>query len=211
MLPEIRYVVAIVLLCLAAQHTSAYGRDQSDNVLPPFGHTVFCLQYPLECRQSPARAEFHVTRERLDELWDVNNRINRDIQPVERQTDATTDQWVIDPPRGDCGDYAVTKRHLLLQKGWPAERLLLTEVELADGQHHLILLVRTATTAWVLDNLRPDVPEVSQVRGEYIWVKIETPENPKAWTRSFRILETPPPVTRRAPPLLTNASLTGTK
>jgi predicted transglutaminase-like cysteine proteinase len=187
MLPDIRYVIAIALLSLTVQDTIAFGRDRSDKVLPPFGHTHFCLLYPIECRQTPSRREFRVTREKLDELEAVNNSVNQEIQPAERQPDGN-DRWLIDPPSGDCTDYAVTKRHVLLQKGWPAERLLLAEVELANGEHHLILLVRTTTTAWVLDNLRSDVPEINQVRGDYIWVKIETPENPKSWTRSFRIL-----------------------
>ncbi len=198
MLPDVRCVIAIVLLSLTGQAGGAYGRDRtdgdqsdrarpSDNVLPPFGHTVFCLQYPLECKRTPSRRDFRITRERLDELEDVNNSVNDEIQPVARGDNATA-QWSIDPPSGECGDYAVTKRHVLLQKGWPAERLLLAEVVLATGQHHLVLLVRTTTTSWVLDNLRSEVPEVSQVRGNYIWIRIETPENPKSWTRAFRVL-----------------------
>ena len=193
---------------------------RSDNVLPPFGHTLFCLQYPLECQRTPSRKDFRVTQERLDELSDVNNSVNQEIQPVARQSD-TTDQWSIDPPSGECGDYAVTKRHVLLQTGWPAERLLLAEVVLATGQHHLVLLVRTTTTAWVLDNLRSEVPEVSQVRDNYIWIRIETPENPKSWTRPFRVLDRdaggvaavfPRDRGRAAGPRpLTNASLTGAK
>lgn len=161
--------------------------SQSNNVLPPFGHTLFCLQYPLECRPTPPRKDFHITQERLDELPDVNNSVNQEIQPVARPSDAT-DQWSIDPPSGECADYAVTKRHVLLQKGWPAERLLLAEVVLATGQHHLVLLVLTTTAVWVLDNLRSEVPEVSQVRDNYVWVRIETPENPKSWTRPFRVI-----------------------
>jgi predicted transglutaminase-like cysteine proteinase len=64
---------------------------------------------------------------------------------------------VIAPASGDCEDYAVTKRAELLDRGWPARALLLSEVTTASGEHHMVLVVRTKSGDLVLDNLTHEV------------------------------------------------------
>ena len=44
--------------------------------------------------------------------------------------------------------------------------LLLSEVATASGEHHLILVVRTAEGNIVLDNLDPNIRPVEMVRGQ---------------------------------------------
>lgn len=53
-----------------------------------------------------------------------------------------TEEWLLSPPAGDCNDYAITKRHKLLEFGWPSRALLLSEVVIPSGEHHLVLVVR---------------------------------------------------------------------
>ncbi len=90
-----------------------------------------------------------------------------------------TEKWVVAPVAGDCHDYAVTKRHDLLAKGWPAHALLLAEVVTSWGEHHLVLVVRTLEGDFVADNLAPDVRPLS--RTSYVWVRVQTPNNPMLW------------------------------
>lgn len=90
------------------------------------------------------------------------------------------EQWLVAPRYGDCNDYAVTKRHELLAHGWPSHSLLLAEVEVAWGEHHLVLVVRTREDDLVLDNLKSDVRPVSQIT--YRWVRAQQMENPKFWS-----------------------------
>jgi predicted transglutaminase-like cysteine proteinase len=45
------------------------------------------------------------------------------------------------PSSGDCNDYAVTRRHDLIARGWPARSLLLAEVITSWGEHHLVVVV----------------------------------------------------------------------
>ncbi|WP_424578784.1 transglutaminase-like cysteine peptidase [Bradyrhizobium sp. USDA 241] len=54
----------------------------------------------------------------------------------------------------------MSKRHELLRRGWPARVLLLSEVVMRSGEHHLVLLVRTSSGDFVLDNLTPRVKRV---------------------------------------------------
>ncbi|WWE91844.1 transglutaminase-like cysteine peptidase [Bradyrhizobium symbiodeficiens] len=82
---------------------------------------------------------------------------------------------------GDCNDYAVTKRHALLERGWPARALLLAEVVTGSGEHHLILVVRTRSGDVVVDNLNANVRPWSKTN--YQWVRMQSPQNPQFWSK----------------------------
>jgi predicted transglutaminase-like cysteine proteinase len=154
--------------------------------LPPFGHTRFCLRYPDECRVRGVdfrKRKIGLTLARWGELNAVNRQINSNIISHVTATGGTFDEWLISPVAGDCKAYALTKRHELLARGWPSRALLLSEVIVPDGQHHLVLVVRTKETDLVLDNLNPNVRPVSATYRQYQWVRIEMPQNPKFWAR----------------------------
>jgi hypothetical protein len=75
----------------------------------------------------------------------------------------------------------VTKRHQLLARGWPSRALILSEVVIPGGEHHLVLVVRAKEGDFVLDNLRYDVRPVA--RTGYQWVRAQSPDNPKFWSK----------------------------
>ena len=153
-------------------------------VLPPIGHTRFCLQYPEDCAHQSIdfrRRNVALTAERWYELNTINRQVNRDIVPEVTAGNGTTEEWVISPPAGDCKDYAITKRHELLALGWPSRDLLLAEVVVPDGEHHLILVARTENVDLVLDNLNANIRPVAMTYRQYQWVRVETPQNPKFW------------------------------
>jgi predicted transglutaminase-like cysteine proteinase len=155
-------------------------------VLPPIGHSRFCLRYPDDCKVQGndfRRRNIALTPERWEELNLVNRQVNRDIVPEVTAGTGATEEWVISPPAGDCKDYAITKRHELLARGWPSRALLLSEVVVPSGEHHLILVVRTKDTDLVLDNLNANVRPLATMYRQYEWVRIEMPQNPKFWAR----------------------------
>lgn len=155
-------------------------------VLPPIGHSRFCLQYPDDCKVHGIdfrRRNIALTPERWNELNTVNQDVNRDIVATVTPGSGTFEEWLIAPPAGDCKDYAVTKRHQLLARGWPSRALLLSEVIVPDGQHHLILVVRTKDGDLVLDNLNANIRPVTETLRQYEWVRVETPQNPMFWAR----------------------------
>ena len=53
---------------------------------------------------------------------------------------------------GDCEDYVLQKRKMLIQAGWPREALLITVVRDKHGDGHAVLTVKTNTGEFVLDN-----------------------------------------------------------
>ena len=155
-------------------------------VLEPIGHTRFCLKYPNECLVHGIdfrRRNIVLTADRWAELNAVNREVNRDIEPEVTPGTDVTDEWVIAPRAGDCKDYAITKRHELLARGWPSRSLLLAEVVVPDGEHHLVLVVRTKDVDVVLDNLNANIRPAAMTYRQYQWVRIETPQNPHFWAR----------------------------
>jgi predicted transglutaminase-like cysteine proteinase len=150
-------------------------------VLPPFAYTMFCLRYQDECRTHPLfrGGPVLLTEARWASLKDVNQTVNRAIIPETNEFGLATEAWLIDPERGDCNDYAVSKRHRLLRGGWPARTLLLGEVVTVWGKHHLVLVVLTRSGDLVLDNLTPQIRPWS--RAPYRWVRIQSPGNPRYW------------------------------
>jgi predicted transglutaminase-like cysteine proteinase len=158
--------------------------------LAPMAHTMFCLRYAQDCEVHEhdfRRRNIAMTVERLNELNSVNLEVNRNIAPQPNLGGLATEQWILSPPAGDCNDYAVTKRHELLARGWPSRALLLSEVVVPSGEHHLVLVVRmkdpesTQNVDLVLDNLSANLRPVG--RTPYQWVRVESPVNPKYWSK----------------------------
>jgi len=150
--------------------------------LPPLAYTQFCMRYKNECKAE--RIVFrggpvHLTEQRWADLKEVNNTVNSSISPEPNTEGLAGEKWLINPSRGDCNDYAVSKRSQLLARGWPARSLLLSEVVTSWGEGHLILVVRTSAGDLMLDNLTPQIRPWT--RASYRWVRMQTPRNPNFW------------------------------
>ena len=161
-------------------------------VLPPIGFSRFCLRYVSDCEAHAMdfrRRKIGLTPERWNELNRVNREVNRDIVPVIAAGNAATEEWLIAPAAGDCKAYAVTKRHEFLALGWPSRALLLSEVVTLSGEHHLVLVVRLKDGDLVLDNLNDDIRLVAMTYDRYLWIRVQSPQNPKFWLRVLGTLQ----------------------
>lgn len=170
------------LLGLPMNLRAAVERIKFDRpTLAPMAYTEFCLKYKGECtphvrfRGGPVK----LTMDRWDDLVAVNKSVNKSIIPERNDLGLAAETWLINPNRGDCNDYAVTKRHELIKRGWPARVLLLSEVVVPNGEHHLVVVVRTNSGDLVLDNLTPQIRPWS--RAPYQWVRIQLPNNARLW------------------------------
>lgn len=151
--------------------------------LAPMAFVRFCIQYPQDCtvrRMAFRPGRVALTEARKTELATVNRDVNHAIKPQANNNGVMAEEWLVSPREGDCNDYAVTKRHELLARGWSSRSLLLAEVVIASGEHHLVLVVRTREDDFVLDNLNPNVRPVSQIR--YQWVRAQQEKNPRFWS-----------------------------
>lgn len=180
-----------ITVVLSTGYSTAYGsvRTTVEHIrfdaptLAPMAYTQFCLRYPGECR---ARKIFRggpvqLSVSRRIELARVNDVVNARIVPEANQQGLAGEIWLINPDRGDCNDYAVTKRHELMVRGWPARALLLSEVVTVSGEHHLVLVVRTLDGDLVLDSLTDRIKP--WFKSPYRWVRMQLPSASKYWTR----------------------------
>jgi predicted transglutaminase-like cysteine proteinase len=142
------------------------------------------MQYPADCEVGGVSfpdGGVRMTLPRWIELLEINRDVNLAIVPERNLGGILGERWVINPKSGDCNDYAVTKRHELIQRGWPSSALLLAEVVTTWGEHHLILVVRTEEGDFVADNLTPRLRQWSETR--YRWLRVQSPENPMFWAK----------------------------
>jgi len=159
---------------------------------PPHGFVRFCEANPSECASDHGQeARFDATAERLKELDDINRTVNHDIAPAtDLEVYGVNEYWTLPRTRGDCEDYALLKRHNLIEKGWPVSALLMTVVRDEKGEGHAVLTARTVQGDFILDNKSEDVrlwtktPYQFVMRQSYlnpkVWVALDTRQGPLA-------------------------------
>jgi predicted transglutaminase-like cysteine proteinase len=188
---SVKSVVAASMLLLAATWSAgaearllqttyaAVGTETS----VPYGWVDFCGRRPEECNvQRLGALDVRLT----DQAWAVLDRINRtinsSIEPISNFDHWGTmlDHW--DYPvdgKGDCKIYALYKRKLLLDEGFPRQALLMTIVRDLEGEGHTILTVKTDHGEFVLDNLSDEIRPWSATG--YRFVKRQSQEDPNLW------------------------------
>ena len=149
--------------------------------LAPFQHVRFCLRYPSDCKSNPAENDrIDLSAETSELLNRVNHSVNLSIAPMLKSYGSNLeDGWTIAPGAGDCNDYAVTKRHELLESGLPSKALRLSVVKTASGIGHLVLVVATTKGDLVLDNLTEVIRPWQNT--DYHWLKIQSATDSKYW------------------------------
>ncbi len=148
---------------------------------PPYGFVRFCEKNPSHCAATDQRQDrFNATPEMLSELDEVNRKVNETVAPfTDQEIYGVTELWTLPLNKGDCEDYALLKRHILIQRGWPPSALLLTVVRDEEGSGHAILTARTRQGDFVLDNKIPDVRIWNAT--PYDFVMRQSFVNPKVW------------------------------
>lgn len=145
--------------------------------LAPFAFVRFCRDNSGSCDQGTGDEEVSLTRDMRAELLKINASVNRAITP--QNDDAGTDVWAQDVTSGDCEDYVLTKRHHLIQAGWPSRSLRIAVAKTRAGEGHAVLVVRTTEGDLVLDNRTSAVRAWNQT--DLKWIKIQSGDNPRVW------------------------------
>lgn len=147
----------------------------------PYGFVRFCETNPEQCiSRGNEDARVDATPERLSELDDVNRTTNHSVKPMtDLELYGVNEYWTLPRTAGDCEDYALLKRQLLMQRGWPSSSLLMTVVRDERGEGHAVLTARTAQGDFVLDNKTDSVRLWHQT--PYEFVMRQSYLNPKVW------------------------------
>ncbi len=149
----------------------------------PIGHYNYCKQYPSDCKINTRKTNApQLTRERWKDLVEVNTYSNSTIAPVtDMEGFGIEEHWIYPTSIGDCEDYVLMKRHMLMQRGWPASSLLITVVLQPNGEGHAVLTVRTDRADYVLDNLSDKIKQWNET--EYTYLKRQSSKYSGHWTK----------------------------
>ena len=148
----------------------------------PFGWVDFCDRYSGECDGPALPAEdIDLTAKTLKTIERINHSVNHTIVPeTDMEHWGVVDRW--DYPldgKGDCEDYALLKRKMLMEAGLPRQALLMTVVKDHAGEGHAILTVKTNRGEFALDNMVDTVLAWDDTG--YRFVKRQSQEDPNVW------------------------------
>jgi predicted transglutaminase-like cysteine proteinase len=136
----------------------------------------FCARNPAECSASgPFVGAITLTPERKAQLQAVNRKVNSTI----RELPEAVDVWSIPTTEGDCEDFAILKRHMLIKMGWPSSVLLLTVVRRPNNDGHAVLTVVTDKGDLILGLPSAEIvtPQTSRLR----FFTRQSQRDPRAW------------------------------
>ena len=180
---------ALGVLPSAKRHNALFMRVYG-RALAPYGYVQYCERNMHACK-SPAerRNRMPATPQTLSQLDAVNRMVNRRIAPVTDQEHyGTLEHWTLPGAsrKGDCEDYVLLKRRILMKRGWPASALSITVVRDEAGDGHAVLTARTSAGDFILDNKNNTVrlwsttPYKYVMRQSYIdpnvWVSLDSME-----------------------------------
>lgn len=158
------------------EHVSEYQSAKA-----PEGARNLCRNYPWACGDVAA-ALLQQESEIQAAAREVNLAVNRQIRPEpDRDNYGMAEKWTLPAGnRGDCEDYALLKKKLLIERGVPAERLLLTVVIKDNLEPHVVLLFRGKDADYLLDNMT-DAMLPWRLSG-YTVVKMQSAEDQSVWS-----------------------------
>jgi len=148
----------------------------------PIGWVDFCLENKSECATSPSEPrDVVLTSKTWTDMLKVNAWVNESIKPMtDLEHWGVVERWNYpDDGYGDCEDYVLLKRRMLMQAGWPREALLITVVRDKKGDGHAVLTVKTDRGEFILDNQEPQV--LPWTKTGYRFVKRQSQSDPNLW------------------------------
>ncbi|HEX2135405.1 MAG TPA: transglutaminase-like cysteine peptidase [Microvirga sp.] len=145
---------------------------------PILAWVKFCEQFAAECAIDPSEpAVVQLTSQTWNTIVSVNRRVNARIKPItDKEHWNLVDRWEFpDDGAGDCEDFQLLKRRMLVERGLPRRAMRMTVVIDELGEGHAVLMVRTDRGDYILDNKTSAVLPWDQTG--YVFVKRESQES----------------------------------
>jgi predicted transglutaminase-like cysteine proteinase len=195
---KVLLLIGATLLCSISSATAVQQANTNEIVSPPFepvvkastmpyGWALFCKQEPAEC-QVPERSADTIALDQdlWRELVTINTLVNSNIDGVTDNDHygiykmGILNWWTYpDDGRGNCNDYVMLKRKLLIEAGWPKAALMLTVVLDHEHEGHLVLTVKTNSGDLILDNMNAMILRWNETG--YTFIKRQSATNPNTW------------------------------
>ncbi|MFZ2068587.1 MAG: transglutaminase-like cysteine peptidase [Xanthobacteraceae bacterium] len=181
---------AASVIALAVLGSPSAGTAQSRSLFvgvgaktsAPIGWSQFCVEYDPECKTKPSMPrDVVLSGQAWKDLVRVDRWVNANIRPItDLEHWGVVERWNYpDDGYGDCEDYALEKRRMLMDAGWPREALLITVVRDQNGDGHAVLTVKTDKGEYILDNQRDEILLWSDTG--YRFVKRQSQSDPNVW------------------------------
>ncbi|CCV11924.1 transglutaminase-like cysteine peptidase [Mesorhizobium sp. STM 4661] len=181
---------ALVLSCASASanalHLNPAQPDEAPNMQTfgkttiPVGYYEFCRRISTECARPAVSDSVELTRKRWSQMIEINNQVNASVKPMtDLEIFGVEERWEYPKATGDCEDYALMKRKLLNQSGFPLGSLLMTVGRDANGGGHAVLTIVTDKGDFVLDNVEQQI--LLWRDAEIYFLKRQAQTDPNTW------------------------------
>ena len=153
-----------------------------ESARPPIGWVEFCAEHPVDCKAAPsAPRDVVLSNKAWTDLVRINKWVNDNVKPMtDLEHWGVVEKWSYpDDGYGDCEDYVLLKRRMLMEAGWPREALLITVVREKNGNGHAVLTVKTDNGEFILDNQEERILLWSET--SYRYVKRQSQSDPNRW------------------------------
>ncbi|MFL6817626.1 MAG: transglutaminase-like cysteine peptidase [Bradyrhizobium sp.] len=181
-----RLAIFAVLMGMSA---SAHAGDErvayaslGDVARAPIGWVEFCAERPTDCHGGASQPrDVVMSQTAWRDLVRVNRWVNESIKPMtDLEHWGVIEKWSLPTDGyGDCEDYVLLKRKMLIDGGWPREALLITVVRDKKGEGHAVLTVKTDKGEFILDNQNENV--VAWTETGYRFVKRQSQSDANVW------------------------------
>jgi len=165
----------------AADEHTLYA-SLGDTTRAPIGWIEFCAENAGECRSGASQPrDIVMSQAAWRDLLKVNRWVNESVKPMTDMDHwGVIEKWSLPTDGyGDCEDYVLLKRKMLIDAGWPREALLITVVRDRKGEGHAVLTVKTDKGEYILDNQNENV--VAWTETGYRFVKRQSQSDPNVW------------------------------
>ena len=180
--------LAVVATLLGMQTQASAGGERvlyaslGDTTRAPIGWVEFCLENPEECGGGAAEPrDVVMSQTAWRDLLKVNRWVNETVKPITDMDHwGVIEKWSLPSDGyGDCEDYVLLKRKMLIDGGWPRQALLITVVRDRQGEGHAVLTVKSDKGEFILDNENENV--VAWTETGYRFVKRQSQSDPNVW------------------------------
>ncbi|GLS43640.1 transglutaminase-like cysteine peptidase [Methylobacterium brachythecii] len=140
---------------IASLPASGLAASITGSARPIAAWTEFCERYASECAVNRSEsASITLTPAIWQTINTVNRRVNKAIHAVTDQDHwNVADRWdLAEDGQGDCEDFQLRKRAMLVEAGLPRRAMRMTVVIDEKGEGHAVLTLITDRGDLVLDN-----------------------------------------------------------
>src|SRR5262245_6286734 len=175
--------------CLLGRSEAAHAGESrmlyaslGDTTRAPIGWVEFCAENAAQCEGAALQPrDIVMSQAAWRDLLKVNRWVNETVKPMtDMEHWGVIEKWSLPTDGyGDCEDYVLLKRKMLIDAGWPREALLITVVRDRKGEGHAVLTIKSDKGEFVLDNQNENVLPLNETG--YRFVKRQSQSDPTGW------------------------------